>query len=187
MKGWEVGAWPGRRKRVAVDSDSEGNSISLSLLPWSLQGRRDRVCNLDGQNWGEEVGSPTRSGMSAVTGSVWISPANFVVDSASFPFMFSLMYSLFFSWIFLFRWCFLSVWSKLLFFSQNFTWVALPGTSAHGCFKLFSAQLHNRQLSPRFLKPSEAERRIKTACLLETFLKDDLFFPSGIQYFENTD
>ena len=50
-----------------------------------------------------------------------------------------------------------------------------------------SAQLHNCQLSPGCPRPSEAERRIKTACLLETFLKDDLCFPSGIQNFENLD
>lgn len=51
-KGGCWGLEEGRRNREAIEIDSEGHTTPLPCLPVSLQGRKDSVNVLDGENGG---------------------------------------------------------------------------------------------------------------------------------------
>lgn len=139
------GGWGGQEKASSW-RNSEGHTS-----PLSTQGRKDNVCVFAGSSGAGSAGK--REAMGSVG-----SPPNFLVYHASFPFPLlwcPLCYSAeYFSSEDVF-----SIWSKLLFFSQSFTWVAqvkdILRTSAHDCFEPFS--LCTTAQLPTFSRLSEAK------------------------------
>lgn len=74
----------GRRKRAAVEIDSEGHTIPLSRPPASLQNRKDGVCVC--VFWMGSLGAGSAGKYVARASVGWVPSADFLVYLASFPF-----------------------------------------------------------------------------------------------------
>lgn len=136
--------WGGRRNRANCRTRHH------SPFPTATSVARDRACVLDGRIGGGFHWPVCSSGVS------WAPPANFLVHHASFPLLLSLKCSLLFSWIFLFRGCFYSSIKAAFLFPKALLVWPYRDICSWPFRTFFSAQLHNCQLSPGCLKPSEA-------------------------------
>lgn len=122
---WEVGIWGGEGKQNSCRTRREAHTISPSLPPPSLQGRKNCVF----WRWRTGGGFSWQVQSDTVNWGPW---ANFLVYDASLPSLL-LMSSLFCSWVFLFRECFFSLIKASFLFPKLY----LGGPSGDICLWLF--------------------------------------------------
>lgn len=135
------GGWGGQEKASSW-RNSEGHTS-----PLSTQGRKDSVCVLAGSSGAGSAGK--HEAMGSVGSHPQLSSISCII-----PLSPSLMSSLLFSWIFLFRGCFFNLIKAAILFPKLYLGGPVR-TSAHDCFEPFS--LCTTAQLPTFSRLSEAK------------------------------